>query len=65
MWIVIEVELVPVSEIVIVIPVVYFIIIIIIINWSPLCKERRERENTLSVKKTPTPHNQPMEGRKR
>ena len=39
------------------------IIIIIIIIWSPLCKPG-ESVNTISPK-TPTPHNQPMEGRKR
>ena len=39
------------------------IIIIIIIIWSPLCKAGREWEHSIS-KKTPTPHNQPMEGRK-
>ena len=35
---------------------------IIIIIWSPLCKAGREWEHSISPK-TPTPHNQPMEGR--
>ena len=40
---------------------VYYIIIIII-NWSPQCKAGREWEHSINAK---TPHNQPMEGRKR
>ena len=40
------------------------IIIIIIINWSPQYKADREWEDSISPK-APTPHNQPMEGRKR
>ena len=43
---------------------IIIIIIIIIIIWSPLCKAGREWEHSISPK-TPTPRNQPMEGRKR
>ena len=45
-------------------PVIGCIIFIIIIIWSPLYEAGREGEHYISPK-TPTPHNQPMEGKKR
>ena len=42
-------------------PKYIIIIIIIIINWGAQCKAGREWEHSVSPK-TPTPHNQPMEG---
>ena len=44
--------------------IIIIIIITIIIIWSPLCKAGREWEHSISPN-TPTPHNQPMEGRTR
>ena len=40
------------------------LLLLLLLLWSPLCKARRELEHSISPK-TPTPHNQPMEGRKR